>query len=103
MQRLTIIRTAGDADALLAAKREHMDPVMAPKADQMGMLFHVAARGPDGLVVVNLWESEEASDKAAQDPEIDQARQAMRDSGAATSPPEFEHYEVVDYRPVSGG
>ena len=103
MQRLTIIRTPGDPDALLAAKREHMDPVMGPKADQIGMLFHLAARGPDGLVVVNLWDSEEASEKAAQDPEIDQARQAMRDSGTATGAPEFEHYEVVDYRPVSGG
>jgi len=75
---------------------------MGPKADQIGMLFHLAARGPDGLVVVNLWDSEEASEKAAQDPEIDQARQAMRDSGTATGPPEFEHYVVNDYRPVSG-
>jgi hypothetical protein len=29
MQRLTIIRTPGDADALLASKREHIDPVRA--------------------------------------------------------------------------
>ena len=98
MQRLTIIRTPGDPDKLLAAKREHMDPVMERKAAQYGNIFHVAARGPDGMVVVNLWESEEASERAAQDPEIQQAREAIRGSGEATGEPEFSHYEVADHR-----
>ncbi len=98
MQRLTIIRTPGDADELAAAKREHMDPVVAPKAAELGMLFQVTARGPDGLVVVNLWESEESSEAAARDPGIQRAREAMRDSGAATGAPVFEHYDLLDYR-----
>ena len=103
MARLTIIRTPGDPDELLATKREHIDPVMERKAGDYGNIFHVAARGPDGTVVVNLWESEEGSEQAAQDPEIRQAREAMLESGAATGPPEFSHYEVADYRQAGGG
>ena len=103
MQRLTIIRTPGDPDELLAAKREHIDPVLERGGRQPGHIFHVAARGPDGLVVVNLWESEEASEQAFQDPEIQQARDAVRESGVATGPPEVSHYEVADYRQTSDG
>jgi len=31
------------------------------------------------MVIVNLWESEEGSEQAAQDPELQEAREAMRD------------------------
>ena len=103
VQRLTIIRTPGDPDKLLAAKREHIDPVMKRKGGQLGHIFHVAARGPDGLIAVNLWDSEEGSEQAAQDPDIQQARDAMANSGAATGPPEFSHYAVEDYRQTSDG
>ena len=102
MRRLTIIRTPGDPDRLLAMKREHVDPVMERKGGQYGHILHAAARGPDGLVVVNLWESEEGSERAFQDPEIQRAREAMQESGAASGPPEISHYEVVDYRPPAG-
>ena len=44
MQRLTIIRSSGDPEALLAAKREHIDPVMEKRAAELGNVFHVAAR-----------------------------------------------------------
>ena len=55
-----------------------------------------------GRLVLNLWESEEGSEQAFQDPEIQEARQAMMDSGAAAGPPEITHYEVFDYRPSMG-
>ena len=103
MQRLTIIRSSGDPETSLAAKREHIDPVMERKAPEYGNLLHVAARTPEGMLVLNLWESEEGSEQAFQDPEIQQARQAMMDSGAVTGPPEITHYEVVDYRPTRTG
>ncbi len=103
MQRLTIIRSSGDPEKLLAAKREHIDPVMERKAPDYGNLLHVAARTPEGMLVLNLWESDEGSEQAFQDPEIQQARQAMVDSGAVAEPPEISHYEVVDYRPSIGG
>ena len=103
MQRLTIIRTPGDPDALLDAKREHMDPVMKSKAGEYGHILHVAARGAGELVVINVWESADGSERAARDPDIQRAREALRDAGAATSPPEFSHYEVVEYRPSGAG
>ena len=102
MQRLTIIRTPGDADRLLEAKRQHIDPVMQSKAAQYGHLLHVAARGPNELIVVNVWDSEEGSEQAARDPDIQRARDALRDAGASSGPPEFSHYEVVEYRPTGG-
>ncbi len=103
MRRLTIIRTPGDPDRLLAAKREHIDPVMERKGPEYGNIFHVAARGPDGMIVLNLWESEEGSEQAFQDPEIEQAREAMQQSGATAGPPDISHYEVVDYRQSGSG
>ncbi len=98
MQRLTIIRAFGDPDALLASKREHIDPVMKRKADQYGHLLHIAARGDDGLVVINLWESEEGSQQAWEDPELQEAREAAGRNGASTGETAFEHYQVADYR-----
>lgn len=99
MQRLTIMRTGGDPDRLLAAKREHIDPVMKARGAHYGHLLHVAARTADGLVVVNLWESAEGSEEAARDPELQRAREAMQASGAVTTATELSHYEVVDLRP----
>src|SRR5215204_4375133 len=78
MRRLTIIRTSGDPDELLASKREHIDPVMKRRADQYGHLLHIAARADDGLVVINLWQSEEGSQQPWEDPEIQEARQGSR-------------------------
>lgn len=103
MRRLTIMRATGDPDKLLAAKREHIDPVMTRRAPEYGHISHVAARTPEGMIVVNLWESEEGSERAAQDPEVQAARDAMSQSGAAMGPPEVEHYEVEDYRQSQGG
>jgi len=98
MQRLTIIRTSGDPDELLASKREHIDPVMKRKADQYGHLLHITTRADDGLVVINLWQSEEGSEQAWEDPEIQEARQAAERNGASTGETTFEHYRVEDYR-----
>ena len=98
MQRLSIIRVPGDPDKLLAAKREHIDPVVQRKAGENGHILHIAAKGPDGMVVVNLWESEQGSEDAFNDPEIVAAREKAAEAASPTGPPEFTHYEVVDFR-----
>lgn len=103
MRRLTIMRASGDPDDLLAAKREHIDPVIERRAGEFGNIFHVAARTSDGMMVLNLWESAEGSEQAAQDPEIQAAREAMAQSGAAEGPPQVEHYEVEDFRQPAEG
>ena len=98
MQRLTIMRSSGDPEALLAAKRKHIDPVMQEKAAELGNVFNVAARRPEGMIVVNLWESAEASERAFDDPDIQRARTAMIEAGGLAGPPEVTHCDVVDYR-----
>jgi hypothetical protein len=55
------------------------------------------------MIVINLWECEEGSERAAQDPEVRAAREAMSQSGTVTGPPEVQHYEVEDYRQSQGG
>ncbi len=65
-------------------------------------ISHIAARTPDGMIVINLWESAEGSEQAVQDPEVQAAREAMAQSGAGQGPPEVEHYEVEDYRQSQG-
>src|SRR5918997_7227450 len=103
MRRLTIMRVPGDPDELLAAKRERMDPVMSQRAGQYGLISHTAARTSDGMIVVNLWESEEGSEQAAQDPDNQAARNEMAQSEATSGEPSVEHYEVEDYRQSGGG
>ena len=48
--------------------------------------------------MINLWESEEGSQQAWEDPEVQEAREAAGRNGAATGGSTFEHYKVEDYR-----
>ena len=96
-KRLTIIQLKGDPDELLQIKREVTDPVMSRKAPEYGAISHVAAKTPDGLLIVNLWESEEGSEQALQDPEIQEMRSTLSER-LGGEPPAPEHYEVVDHQ-----
>ena|SRR2546423_12884820 len=95
-KRLTVIRVKGDTDELLRHKSEVMDPVFESKVGEYGGLFHVTARTDDGVLIVNLWENEDGSEKAFQDPEIQETLKTMEEK--VSGPPERDHYEVVDYR-----
>jgi hypothetical protein len=97
-KRLTIFEPKGDPDRLLDAKRTHIDPVMERKGPEYGLISHVTARQQDGLLVVNLWESEEASERAFQDAEVQEARRQAAEAGGMGEPPSGGHYEVIDYR-----
>jgi hypothetical protein len=98
-KRLSIFNIPGDPDELLEFKHSVMDPVMSVKGPEYGGLVHVAAKSPDGsgIIVVNVWESPEASDRAFEDPEIQEARGKLAEkiSGGA---PTATHYEIVDYQ-----
>ena len=96
-QRLTLIEIKGDADELVKFKREAMDPIFERKMDEHGIVFSLTARTDDGILIVNLWPDEESSERAFQDPEVQQAvQQAM--SGPAAGPPARTHHEVLDYQ-----
>lgn len=96
-KRLTIIELKGDPDELLEIKRSVTDPVMSRKGPEYGAISHVAAKAPDGLMIVNLWESEEDSERAFQDPEVQEMRNTLRERLGA-EPPMGVHYEVVDHQ-----
>jgi quinol monooxygenase YgiN len=98
-KRLTIFEIPGDPEELLEAKHQVMDAVMSRKGPEYGHLVHVAARKPDGsgIVIVNVWSDADGSDRAFQDPEIQDARTKMGET-VETARGAAVHYEVVDFR-----
>lgn len=95
-RRLTIMRLKGDPDELLETKQAKLDPIAQEKAREYGGISQAVAKTSDGLLMVNLWESEEGSESMRQDSEVDEAvRESMM--AVAEGPPEVEHYELVQY------
>jgi hypothetical protein len=94
MAVVSMMRIAGNPDELAAKVREHMEPVGERLAEKHGGLGNIVARdGDDGLLVINLWETEEGRHEMAEEPEI---REAIRAAGFP--PPAFEGYEVISLR-----
>jgi hypothetical protein len=91
MAVVSMMRMSGDADELAAKLREHVDPVARELAPKHGGLGNVVARTGDGLLIVNLWETEEGRHAMAEEPRVREALQA-----AGFPPPSFEGYEVID-------
>jgi hypothetical protein len=91
MAVVSMMRIAGDADEL-AAKMREMREWMVPLAESHGALANIVARDRGGgLLVVNVWETEEGRHAMAQEPEV---RAALE--GAGIGPPAFEGYEIID-------
>jgi quinol monooxygenase YgiN len=101
-RRLTIMEHKGDPDALLATIKETIDPVARAKAPEYGGISHAVARTDDGLLIVNVWESEEGSEAMRQDPEVQAAIERMASAGVG--PPQVRHYELLEYvTPAAAG
>jgi heme-degrading monooxygenase HmoA len=90
---LSVGRIKGDADEL-APRAKRVDAIVAPIARANGGIFHAIVRTDDGLMIVNLWESEEGRQRTADDPEV---QSAAREHMAGVEPPQWEAYEVVRY------
>lgn len=90
MAVVTLMRIPGDPEQLLQAKQQHIDPLVAPRAREGGGLAHIVARTSEGLLMINVWESEEARQQASGDPDV-------ADAVASTGmqPGEAETYDVV--------
>jgi hypothetical protein len=93
MPVLSMMRMEGDPDALAAKINEHVDPVAERLAPQHGGLLNIVAKTDSGIMIINVWETEEGRHEMAAEPEIQQALQA---SGLPR--PNFEGYEVVRIR-----
>ena len=93
MPVLSMMRMEGDADALAAKISEQVSPVAERLAPKHGGLLNIVAKTDGGILVINLWESEEGRHAMAEEPEIQQAVQA-----AGLPRPAFEGYEVIAIR-----
>jgi hypothetical protein len=85
------MRFAGDPDELVAKIREHVEPVSSRLSPRHGRLANILARTADGVVVFNLWATEEGRTAMSQEPEIQQAV-----GGAGLPRPEHDVLEVLD-------
>src|SRR5918998_1579060 len=93
MAYLTIARIDGDPDRLLDGYRR-TSPLMDQVGHDHGLILHAGAQTTDGLLIVNLWPSQDGSRAAAAD-----ARRlaAMRQEAIAPGDPRKEHYDVERY------
>lgn len=82
----------GDPQALLAAKREHMDPVVDRLAPQHGAIASVTVPTENGITVYNLWRDAEGAAAFTQEPD---AQAAQRASGLP-APSSFTRHPAVD-------
>jgi hypothetical protein len=93
MAYITITRITGDPERLLGDYR-----ATASTMDQVGydhgLIVHAGAPTPDGLLMVNVWPSKEASEAAAADP-----RRLAVLAQAALTPEQVvkEHHEAERY------
>jgi hypothetical protein len=94
MAVVSMMRIPGDPDQLLAAMDEHLEPLVEQLGEKHGGLANIVARdGDEGLLVINLWESEEGRHAMAAEPEL---REAIRAAGFPE--PHFDGYEVLMLR-----
>jgi hypothetical protein len=94
MPVVSMMRMAGDPDDLLARSTEHLMPVSEPLATKHGGLLNIVARdGDNGILIINVWETEEGRQAMAREPEILEAL-----SAAGLPAPAFEGYEIDTIR-----
>ena len=90
MAVVSMMKLSGDPDEL-AAKMREMRPVGMELSQKHGGLGYIVARTDDGILAINLWETEEGRQAMAQEPAVLAALQS-----AGFPPPSFEGYEVLD-------
>ena len=93
MAYLTIARIAGDPDRLLDDYRA-TSTLMDGVGRDHGLIVHAGARTSDGLLVVNLWPSQDSSEAAAADP---RRLAALQSAGLSPSQQRKEHHDVQRY------
>jgi len=90
MAVVSMMKMSGDAEELAAKLRDHVHPVARRLAPGHGGLGTIVCKTDDGILAINLWESEDGRHAMAEEPEIQQALQA-----AGLPQPKFEGHEVL--------
>jgi hypothetical protein len=91
MAVVSMMKMSGDANELADKLREHIAPIGRELAPKHGGLGTIVARTDDGIMVINLWETEEGRHAMAEEPRVLEALQA-----GGFPPPAFEGYEVLE-------
>jgi hypothetical protein len=89
MAVISMMRVSGDTQELAEMMRK-MAPLARQVAPKHGGLGTIVARTDDGILVINLWKTEEGRHAMAEDPEV---RQGIKDSGFPE--PRFEGHEIL--------
>jgi hypothetical protein len=90
MPILALFRWQADPDELIAAYDREMEDAPRVTLDQPSRTLHVFARGEDGAVVVDLWESEDDFRRMVDDPEF----QANVEASGWPGEPDIEILQV---------
>ncbi|WP_127125366.1 hypothetical protein [Georgenia sp. SYP-B2076] len=93
MAVLVIARLDGDPEQLAGQIQEHLAPVMNKLSPPRGALWHALAKTPDGVLVVDVWETGDGLTNALSEPEV---QHAIERGGLPQ--PRIDIYELVDYR-----
>jgi hypothetical protein len=93
MTVLAMVKLTGDPDKILAAKAEFMDTVTEEPFRAHGHQSQIIARRDDGVLILNLWDSQEGRDRANAHPAMQDARSKIIASTGAQA--EFANWDVV--------
>jgi hypothetical protein len=94
MAVVSMMRFPGDPEALATSMREHLGEAAERLAEKHGGLASIIARDGDaGLLVINVWETEEGRHAMAAEPEILDGLKA-----AGFPAPNFEGFEILELR-----
>lgn len=96
MAIVTTMRLDGDPDQLLSEKQEVIDPIAMELAPKYGGIAHICARCDTGLMIINVWESEEGMEKMSAE-----VRAKAQDAGL-TEPSDWQQYELVQHVTTGG-
>jgi hypothetical protein len=89
MAVVSMMRMSGDTDELYSKMQSMMD-VGREYAPKHGGLGTIVARTDDGILVINLWETDEGRHAMAEEPAVLEALMA-----AGLPSPAFEGHEVL--------
>ena len=92
MAVVSMMRISGDSDELVAKIEQHVRPVGRRLGPQHGGLANIVAKTSDGVIAINLWNSEEGRHAMAAEPEMQDAVRA-----AGLPEPHFESFEIAFY------
>ncbi|MFD1507077.1 antibiotic biosynthesis monooxygenase [Georgenia yuyongxinii] len=93
MAVLVVARMTGNPDELAEKVLEHLTPVMNEVARQRGAVWHALAKTPDGVMVVDVWESADAVTAAVGEQRVQEAIER-----SALPQPQFDIYDLVEHR-----